>query len=61
MLTGIYNQRKLDGSKVGNASKNGYRQVSYLRQVDESGRVNVSFIMGTSRVVPLKQVLVPRL
>ena len=43
------------------ASTNGYGQVSYLRQIDESGRVHVSFIMGKSRVVPLKQISVPRL
>ena len=43
------------------ASTLGYGQCSYLRLEDEKGEVSVSFLMGKSRVSPLKQVTVPRL
>ena len=43
------------------ASTSGYGQVSYLRQIDENGCCHVSFLMGKSRVVPLKQISIPRL
>ncbi|XP_066911620.1 uncharacterized protein [Clytia hemisphaerica] len=43
------------------ASTLGYGQCSYLRLENERGEVNVSFLMGKSRVSPLKQVSVPRL
>ena len=43
------------------ASEKGYGAVSYLRQVNEYGRVHCSFLMGKSRVAPLKTITVPRL
>lgn len=43
------------------ASEYGYGQVSYLRLVDENGRIHCSFIIGKSRVAPLKYVTIPRL
>lgn len=42
------------------ASIGGYGQCSYLRLVDESDKVQCSLVMGKSRVVPLKQVSIPR-
>ena len=43
------------------ASFVGYGAVCYLRLVDENGRVQVSLVMGKSRVSPLKPTTVPRL
>ena len=43
------------------ASVKGYGQCSYLRLVDENQRVHRSFVMGKSRVAPLKPVTIPRL
>ena len=35
--------------------------VSYLRQVNKEGKVNVSLLVGKSRVTPMKPVTIPRL
>ena len=43
------------------ASEIGYGVASYLRQVDVSGLVNVSLVLGKSRVTPMKPVTIPRL
>ena len=43
------------------ASMEGYRQCSYLRLVNEDGRIHCAFVMGKSRVAPLKPVTIPRL
>ncbi|CAC5426191.1 unnamed protein product [Mytilus coruscus] len=43
------------------ASEIGYGVVSYLRIENEDGKTYCSFIMGKSRVAPLKQVTIPRL
>ena len=43
------------------ASNRGYGAVTYLRLVDSSGKVTCSFVMGKSRVAPLKQMTIPRL
>ena len=43
------------------ASEVGYGAVSYLRQVNEEGNVNCSFVIGKSRVTPLKPMSIPRL
>ena len=43
------------------ASVKGYGQCSYLRLVNENQRVHCSFVMGKSRVAPLKPVTIPRL
>ena len=43
------------------ASTEGYGQCSYLRLVNEDGRVHCAFVMGKSRVAPLKSVTIPRL
>ena len=43
------------------ASEVGYGVVSYLRQVDVNGRINVSMVFGKSRVTPSKPITIPRL
>lgn len=43
------------------ASENGYGTVSYLRLTNKDGRVHCAFIMGKSRVAPLKQTTIPRM
>ena len=43
------------------ASEIGFGSVSYLRLVDSKGRIHCSILQGKSRLVPLKQVTVPRL
>ncbi|XP_039258067.2 uncharacterized protein LOC120334628 [Styela clava] len=43
------------------ASNNGYSAVAYLRLIDEDSRVHCAFLMGESRLAPIKPVSVPRL
>lgn len=43
------------------ASENAYGTASYLVLVDERRRTHCSFVMGKSRVAPLRQVTIPRL
>ena len=43
------------------ASEKSYGYVSYLRLVDEEDNINVSFLLGKTRLVPLKTITVPRL
>jgi len=43
------------------ASQSGYGECSYVRLVDNTGRVHCSLVIGKSRVSPLKPVTVPRL
>ena len=43
------------------ASEAAYGSVSYLRLVDEEGRVHCSFLFAKSRLAPLKSVSIPRL
>ena len=43
------------------ASDIGYGQASYLRMVNEDGKVHCCLLIGKSRVTPLKFVSVPRL
>lgn len=43
------------------ASNNGYSTVSYILVTDKNYQKNISFLMGKSRVAPLKQVTVPRM
>ena len=43
------------------ASEAAYGSVSYLRLVNEEGRVHCSFLFAKSRLVPLKSVSIPRL
>ncbi len=43
------------------ASQQGYEAVSYIRVEDVSGNVKCSFLMGKSRLAPIKPVTIPRL
>ena len=43
------------------ASTSGYGQCSHFRVKDEDGNVNVSLVIGKSRVAPLKITTIPRL
>ncbi|XP_051785425.1 uncharacterized protein LOC127528746 [Erpetoichthys calabaricus] len=43
------------------ASEDGYSTVTYLVLTNEEGQRHCSFLMGKSRVAPLKQVTIPRL
>ena len=42
------------------ASEKGYGQVSYLRLVDTKNKIHCVFVMGKSRVAPLKFVSIVR-
>jgi hypothetical protein len=43
------------------ASQKGYGAVSYLKIVDKRGKMRCSFVMGKSRLAPLKAVTIPRM
>lgn len=43
------------------ACETGYGTVSYLKMLNGADKVHVSFLMGKSRVTPLKHVTIPRL
>ena len=43
------------------ASQCAYGAVSYLQQVNSDGQVRCSFLVGKSRLAPLKQMSIPRL
>ena len=43
------------------ASETGYGEATYIRQVNEHGAVNVSLVMGKSRVSPIGATSIPRL
>ena len=46
---------------MSNACENGYSQASYVRLVDDGGRVHYSLVMGKDRVVPLKYISILRM
>ena len=43
------------------ASESGYGTASYLRLTNHEGRVHCAFMLGKSRVAPLKQMTIPRM
>ena len=43
------------------ASQKGYGAVTYLRITDNSGNIKCSFVMGKSRLAPMKPVTIPRM
>lgn len=45
----------------GDASQSAYGAISYLRSEDINGRFNVSFLLGRSRLAPVKTTTIPRL
>lgn len=56
---GKVTQRELHN--FADASQYAYGAVSYLRSVDESENINVSFLMGKSRLAHLRPMTIPRL
>ena len=46
---------------LSDASQTGYGQCSYLRLVDENGRIHCSSVLVKARVAPLRSVTIPRL
>ncbi|XP_070567324.1 uncharacterized protein [Ptychodera flava] len=42
------------------ASEYGYGVASYIRFVNEDGRIHCAFLMGKARVAPLKKITIPR-
>ena len=53
--------REIEFHHFCDASTSGYGCCSYLRQILVSGAIHVSFLMGKSRVSPIKPMTVPRL
>ena len=45
---------------MSDASQSGYGKCSYLRLVDENGRIHCSLVLGKARVAPLRSVTIPR-
>ena len=43
------------------ASQDAYGAVSYLRMVNEEGRIRCAFLIGKFRVAPFKPMTIPRL
>ncbi|XP_031425669.1 uncharacterized protein LOC116220856 [Clupea harengus] len=43
------------------ASESGYGSVSYIRQLNQQDVIHVTLVLGKSRVLPLKNITVPRL
>jgi hypothetical protein len=43
------------------ASTEGYGQCSYIKHVDDAGRVNCCLVYSKAKVAPLKQITIPRL
>ena len=43
------------------AAERGYGSVSYLRQLSFDGQIHCSFVLGKSRLSPMKAVTIPRL
>ena len=43
------------------ASQNGYGAATYLRVEDKNGKIKCSFVMGKSRLAPIKPVTIPRM
>ena len=43
------------------ASRRGYAAVSYLRMIDQDGKIHCVFVMGKARNSPMKELSIPRL
>ena len=43
------------------ASEIGYGTVSYLRSINENGKINCAFLFAKSRLAPMKRITIPRL
>ena len=54
-------EKEIELHHFSDASMKAYGQCSYLRIVDENGKVSTSLVMAKSRVAPSKTITVPRL
>ncbi len=59
--TGFENVTSVEIHHFSDASTTGYGQCSYIRLVNADQKVHCAFIMGKSRVAPLKHITIPRL
>lgn len=55
---GVVKERSLH--HFSDASQDGYGQCSYLRSVNEDGKVHCSFLFGKARVTPMQMPTIPR-
>ena len=51
----------MKGPLLSAASQQGFDAISYLRITDQSGALKSMFVMGKSRLVPIKPTTIPRL
>ena len=59
--TGFGNFFRRELHYFSDASINGYGQCTYLRQINDEGRVHCCLVIGKSRVTPLRMITIPRL
>ena len=52
---------KIELHHFSDASATGYGECSYIRMINQLGKIHCSFVMGKARVAPLNHVSVPRL
>ena len=55
------NVQQVELHHFSDASQEGYGQCSYVRFVNEDNKAHCAFVIGKSRVTPLRQVTIPRL
>ena len=55
------NVARIELHHFSDASKQGFGAVSYLKMTNENGGIHCSFVIGKSRVTPLKKLTIPRL
>ena len=54
-------ERSIKPANFSDASEVGYGAVTYLRSMNKEGNIHCSFILGKSRLTPIKPVTIPRL
>jgi len=54
-------ERCFKSPDLGEIAQQAYGAVTYLRITDHDGNVNFSFVMGKSRLAPIKPVTIPRM
>ena len=59
--SGFGNVTKVSLHHFSDASEIAYGQVSYIRVENTDGMISTTFLMGKSRVAPMKQTTIPRL
>ena len=53
--------KQLELHHFSDASQDGYGQCTYVRFINEENKAHCAFVMGKSRVTPLRQITIPRL